>query len=60
MPEEDSSRWRIVDRHYFMQNNARATCAQFHAASGLMVVGFSNGIFGLYELPDFNTLHTLR
>lgn len=57
---EDNMRWRIADRHYFMQNNAYVTCAAYHAASDILVVGFSNGIFGLYELPDFNQIHNLR
>jgi hypothetical protein len=26
----------------------------------LLVVGFSNGLFGLYDLPEFNTIHLLR
>ncbi len=43
-----------------MQSNTKTTCAAFHAPSGLLVVGFSNGIFCLYELPDFSTLHMLR
>ena len=25
----------------------------------LLVVGFDSGVFGLYELPDFNNIHTL-
>jgi hypothetical protein len=25
-----------------------------------LVVGFSSGVFGLYEMPDFNQIHTLR
>ena len=58
--DESTSRWRVIDRHFFMQNNAKITCATFHSSSGLLVVGFSNGLFGLYELPDFNMLHTLR
>lgn len=53
-------RWRIVQRHYFMQTNARVACAAFHAVSNLLVVGFSSGIFGLYEMPEFNQIHTLR
>jgi periodic tryptophan protein 2 len=59
--EDDDSdmRWRIVNRHYFMQNNATVRCAAFHAESSLLVAGFSNGIFGLYEMPDFNMIHTL-
>ncbi|KAI0448738.1 periodic tryptophan protein 2 [Xylaria acuta] len=52
-------RWRIVQRHYFMQNNAHVRCASFHPETNLLVTGFSNGIFGLYEMPDFNPIHTL-
>src|SRR5579862_7190890 len=51
--------WRIVQRHYFMQDSAKLSCAEFHADSGLLVVGFSTGVFGLYEMPDFNLIHTL-
>ena len=54
------SKWSITHRHYFMQNNAKAKCAAYHASSSLLVAGFSNGIFCLYELPDFNLVHTLR
>ena len=43
-----------------MQNNAKAKCAAYYAESNLLVAGFSNGLFGLYELPDFNMIHTLR
>ncbi|KAK6849635.1 hypothetical protein PG995_013468 [Apiospora arundinis] len=52
-------RWRVVKKHYFMQGSASVRCASFHAESNLLVAGFSNGLFGLYELPDFNTIHTL-
>ena len=60
---EDDDRalqWRVVQRHYFMQNNAKVMCAAYHTESNLLVAGFSNGLFGLYELPDFNMIHTLR
>ena len=62
MAEDDEapSQWRIVQRHYFMQNNAKVKCAAFHPESNLLVAGFSNGLFGLYELPEFNMIHTLR
>ncbi|KAI1195621.1 periodic tryptophan protein 2 [Nemania serpens] len=56
---DDGMRWRIVQRHYFMQNNAHVKCASFHPETNLLVTGFSNGIFGLYEMPDFNPIHTL-
>jgi periodic tryptophan protein 2 len=59
MVDDSDMRWRIVNRHYFMQNSATLRCAAFHAESNLLVAGFSNGIFGLYEMPDFNMIHTL-
>ncbi|KAH7054229.1 WD40-repeat-containing domain protein [Macrophomina phaseolina] len=58
-PEEDTERWRIAEKHYFMQNNAHVTCAAFHAETNLLVVGFSNGIFGIHELPEFSTIQNL-
>lgn len=57
--QEVDERWRVVNRHYFMQNNAHLRCAAFHAPSNLLVAGFSNGLFTLHELPDFNMIHTL-
>lgn len=57
---EDEERWRIFRRHYFMQTSAKVKCSAFHLESNLLVVGFSNGIFGLYELPEFKMIHTLR
>ena len=52
--------WRIVERHYFMQSQSHVTCAAFHAPSNLLVAGFSNGIFSIYELPEFSKIQTLR
>lgn len=61
MDEDDDSdmRWRIVQRHYFMQGSAHVRCAAFHPATNLLVAGFSDGLFGLYEMPDFNNIHKL-
>lgn len=56
---DDDQRWRVVSRHYFFQNQAHLTCAAFHAKSGLLVAGFSNGLFAMYELPEFNMIHNL-
>ncbi|KAI8141777.1 WD40 repeat-like protein [Fennellomyces sp. T-0311] len=55
----DSERWRISGKHYFMQNNTKVKSCAFFAPNNLLVVGFSNGIFGLYELPSFVNIHTL-
>jgi periodic tryptophan protein 2 len=68
-PEEDQemddadddthTRWRIAERHYFLRNNAKVNCVAYHAESNLLVAGFSDGVFGLYEMPEFNMIHTL-
>jgi periodic tryptophan protein 2 len=57
--DDSHTRWRITERHYFLQNNAKVNCAAYHADSNLLVAGFSNGVFGLYEMPEFNMIHTL-
>jgi periodic tryptophan protein 2 len=57
--DESDMRWRIVERHYFMQGSAHVRCAVFHPSSNLLVAGFSDGLFGLYEMPDFNNIHKL-
>jgi periodic tryptophan protein 2 len=49
--------WRLGSKHFF--NQGKALCAAFHQPSGLLVVGFSTGIFGLYEMPAFSNIHTL-
>jgi periodic tryptophan protein 2 len=55
---------RLVSKHYFNQKSefgpARVKSAEFHPASSLLVVGFSSGVFGLYELPAINSIHSLR
>ncbi|KAK9760543.1 U3 snoRNP protein [Basidiobolus ranarum] len=60
--EEDqgvNGKWAISAKHYFRQTNARVVCSAFHQASNLLLVGFTTGIFGIWELPDFTNIHTL-
>jgi periodic tryptophan protein 2 len=54
-----TTRWGVHKRHYFNQANTKVICATFHAPSNLLVVGFSSGIFGIWELPDFTNIHSL-
>ncbi|KAG8928017.1 hypothetical protein FRC00_001884, partial [Tulasnella sp. 408] len=53
------TRWGIAKRHYFNQAHTKVTSCTFHPPSNLLVVGFSSGVFGLWELPDFVNIHTL-
>ncbi|KAL8755709.1 MAG: hypothetical protein Q9199_003452 [Rusavskia elegans] len=52
--------WRIAQRHYLTQPGAKLSCVAYQASSKLLIAGFSSGLFGLYELPGFNMIHTLR
>lgn len=57
----DDERWRINERYYFYQSqdHAHLTTAAFHAATNLLVTGFSNGLFMIHELPSFSEIHKL-
>lgn len=59
--EEESTdvRWRILSKHYFLQPNAKVTGTHFHPPTNLLSVGFSAGVFALYELPEFTQLQSL-
>ncbi|EEH05332.1 periodic tryptophan protein [Histoplasma capsulatum G186AR] len=59
LTENSDMRWRITKKNFFMQSNAKVKCAAYHGASNLLVAGFSNGLFGLYELPEFTQIHKL-
>ncbi|KIK99184.1 hypothetical protein PAXRUDRAFT_823013 [Paxillus rubicundulus Ve08.2h10] len=53
------TRWGVHERHYFNLSNTKVVSTTFHAPSNLLVVGFSTGVFGLWELPHFTNIHTL-
>lgn len=53
------TRWGVEARHYFLQAGAKVVSTTWHAPSNLLIVGFSNGVFGLWEMPSFTNVHTL-
>jgi periodic tryptophan protein 2 len=54
-----NTRWGVHKRNYFNQANTKVVCTTFHPPSNLLVVGFSTGVFGLWEMPSFTNIHTL-
>ncbi|WFD30085.1 U3 snoRNP protein [Malassezia sp. CBS 17886] len=52
-------RFGVAARHYFHQANTQLVCADFHAGTSRLVVGFGTGVFSLWDLPDFTNVHTL-
>lgn len=53
------TRWGIHKKHFFNQPGTRVVCSTFHHASNLLIVGFSTGVFGIWEMPAFSNIHTL-
>ncbi|GJE96823.1 WD40 and Utp12 domain-containing protein [Phanerochaete sordida] len=53
------TRWGVHKRNYFQQANTKVVCSTFHRPSNLLIVGFSTGVFGLWEMPAFSNIHTL-
>lgn len=54
-----TTRWGLLKRNYFSRPDTRVTCAAFHPQSAILVAGFSDGVFGLWTMPSFDSLHTL-
>ncbi|XP_065187306.1 periodic tryptophan protein 2 homolog [Sycon ciliatum] len=54
-------RWSLKedDKHLFIQEKAHIACSAFHKERNLLVIGFSNGVFSLYDMPEFNQIHSL-
>ncbi|KAH0450548.1 hypothetical protein IEQ34_021240 [Dendrobium chrysotoxum] len=52
-------KWELLKKDFFMQAPARLTTCDYHRELDMVVVGFSNGVFGLYQMPDFVCIHLL-
>ena len=52
--------WRIVHHHYLKTTNKlKITSCSLQKNHDLLVIGQSNGVFGLYAMPDFSEVHSL-
>lgn len=58
-PAIATKRWGLATRHYFHAVSTNVVCTSFHAPTSLLVVGFASGTFGLYTMPECESLHTL-
>ncbi|KAK9874735.1 hypothetical protein WA026_005548 [Henosepilachna vigintioctopunctata] len=58
--------YKKLNRHYLADEvrkddrEAILTCADYHTQMKFLVVGFSNGSFFIYEMPDVNLVHSLN
>ncbi|KAJ7962897.1 periodic tryptophan protein 2-like [Quillaja saponaria] len=52
-------KWELSRKDSFMQAPAKLAACDYHRELDMVVVGFSNGVFGLYQMPDFVCIHLL-
>lgn len=58
--------YKRLARHYLADEprkhdkDVRLTATAYHQDTRILVVGFNNGSFYLYEMPDVNMIHSLR
>ncbi|KAF2323261.1 hypothetical protein GH714_034366 [Hevea brasiliensis] len=52
-------KWELLRKDGFMQSQTKLTACDYHSLLDMVVVGFSNGVFGLYQMPDFVCIHLL-
>jgi len=51
--------WSMTTRDFLWEKQTDVSSAAFNKMVGLLVVGFTSGVFGLYELPGCNSIHRL-
>ncbi|KAK1436824.1 hypothetical protein QVD17_02608 [Tagetes erecta] len=52
-------KWEMVKKDFFNQAGAKLSSCDYHRGLEIVVVGFSNGVFGIYQMPDFVCIHLL-
>lgn len=51
--------WELLKKDFFMQSPAKLVSCDYHRGLDMVVAGFSNGVFALYQMPDFVCIHLL-
>lgn len=52
-------KWELLKKDSSGQAPAKLTTCDYHRGLDMMVAGFSNGVFALYQMPDFVCIHLL-
>ncbi|KAJ2704779.1 U3 snoRNP protein [Coemansia sp. IMI 203386] len=49
----------FTENRYYSNTIAKVQSAAFNPATSILVLGLTNGVFGIWEMPEFNQIHTL-
>lgn len=53
------SKWVLKEREFLWDPHTRVASVDFNKTTNLLVVGFTSGVFGLYEMPGCVNVHRL-
>lgn len=51
--------WQLIDRTFLWEAHTRVSAVDFNKNANLLVIGFDNGVYGLYEMPGCVNIHKL-
>ena len=51
--------WTLTAREFLWEPHTQVTSVDFNKSTGMLVVGFNKGVFGLYEMPGCTSVHRL-
>lgn len=51
--------WKLTAREFLWEPHTQVTSVDFNKTTGMLVVGFNKGVFGLYEMPGCTSVHRL-
>jgi periodic tryptophan protein 2 len=51
--------WKLKDRTFLWDQHTEVVSTAYNKANSLLVVGFHNGVFGLYDMPGCVNIHKL-
>lgn len=54
-----TSHWQLAQREFLWEPHTEVASTDFNRSTGLLVVGFTQGVFALYEMPGCVNLHRI-
>lgn len=53
------STWKLHSREFLWEPHVSITSTAFNKSSNILLIGFSHGVFGVYDMPACTNLHKL-
>ena len=53
------STWKLSKREFLWDPHTHVSSSGYLKAAELLVIGFDNGVFGIYDMPDCTNIHRL-